>query len=360
MEHFFCKTKIIFGSGAVAALKNLHIRRLFLVCDPFFEKNGIAKKIITTAKADESRIFSEVVPDPSVHLVARGAAQVRDYSPDALISLGGGSAMDCAKAMIFFSGCKPTQIAIPTTSGSGSEVTDFAILTHEGVKHPLVDGNIRPDIAILDGDLVSSMPPTLVADGGFDLISHALEAYVAANAGTFSSLYAVQALKIAMAQLQTSFDGDNPSRENIHMAATMAGIAFSNAGLGLCHAISHSLGGSFHIPHGRLNAILLPNVMEFNAAVCHHRYGELARRIGLSSGNDIMAFRSLKTALVRLRHHLGLPETLAQAGASPEQIRTSMDALVSAALADPCCNTNPLPPTAEAVKRIITEVCGRE
>lgn len=360
MEHFFCKTKIISGAGAVAALEDLHIRRLFLVCDPFFEKNGTAQNIIAAANAAESRIFSDVVPDPSVQLVARGAALVRDFSPDALISLGGGSAMDCAKAMAFFSGCKPTQIAIPTTSGSGSEVTDFAILTHAGVKHPLVDSSVRPDIAILDENLVSSMPAALVADGGFDLISHALEAYVAVHAGAFSDLYAVQALKIALSQLQASFGGDKPMRGNVHMAATMAGIAFSNAGLGLCHAISHSLGGAFHIPHGRLNAILLPSVMEVNAAVCRHRYGELSRSIGLSTGNDVMAFRALKAALLRLRHNLHLPETLAQAGVSPLQIQNSMDALVSATLADPCCDTNPLSPTPEVVKQIITEVCGRE
>lgn len=358
MEAFTCKTNIISGAGAVAALADLHIQRLFLVCDPFFEKNGTAHKVISAAKCDESYLFSQVEPDPTVTLAAKGASAVSTFRPDTVVALGGGSAMDCAKAMAYFSGQTPRMVAIATTSGSGSEVTDFAILTHEGVKHPLVDSSLRPDVAILDSDLVATLPPSLIADGGFDLISHALEAYVATRSGAFSDLLATAAFRTALSGLQASFAADLTQRGAIHLAATMAGLAFSNGGLGLCHAISHSLGGEFHISHGRLNAILLPAVVEVNSQVCAHRYAQLARAVGLSSGSDAMALRSLKNALIRLRRSLSLPETLAQAGVSPIIVRQKLDRLISSVLADPCCQTNPLPPDEETVRHVITEVLG--
>ncbi len=359
MEHFFCKTKIIFGANAISELKALHIQRLFLVCDPFFAQNGTAQKLIVAANAKESQVFSQVVPDPSVHLAAEGAAKLQSFQPDTVVALGGGSAMDSAKAMTFFSGLHPTFIAVPTTSGSGSEVTDFAILTHDGVKHPLVDESLKPDIAILDTDLVSSLPPALIADGGFDLISHVLEAYVATNAGILSDTMASKGFEIALQELAASYNGNLDSRGKMHTAATMAGIAFSQAGLGICHAISHSLGGAFHIPHGRLNAILLPAVLDANAEVCLAKYACLARQAGISTGNDVLSFRALKNALLRLRRNLKLPETLAQAGVAPVKVQQQLDSLVEAALQDGCCSTNPKTADAATVKKIITEVMGR-
>lgn len=359
MEKFHCKTKIITGAGAIAALKELNIGKLFLVCDPFFRNNGTAQRILEAAGSPESRIFSDIVPDPPVEMAAKGALQVKSFRPDAVVALGGGSSMDSAKAMAYFSGVKTMLIAIPTTSGSGSEVTDFAILTHKGVKHPLVDEKIKPDIAIVDSDLVASLPPSLIADGGFDLISHALEAYVAANHSMLSDLMAEAAFRTAMGGLQASYHGDLDCRAALHTAATMAGVAFSQAGLGMCHAIAHSLGGEFHTPHGRLNAILLPAVIEHNAPVCAHRYAELARAAGLSGGSDNIALRALKTALVRLRKALMLPETLAQAGIPTAAVEEKMERLIEAALLDPCCSTNPLRPEKDMVRSILTQVTGR-
>lgn len=360
MDFFNCKTKIVSGSGAISALADLHIKRLFLVCDPFFKENGKAEQILSAAQNPQSVVFSQVKPDPSVRLAAEGALAVRNFSPDALVALGGGSAMDCAKAMACFSGVRPLLIAIPTTSGSGSEVTNFAILTHNGVKHPLVDDGIRPDMAILDDDLVTSLPPGLIADGGFDLISHALESYVATNANSFSDLFAQQAFCAAISHLQASFSGKTEVRGELHRAATMAGIAFSQSGLGLCHALSHSLGGEFHIPHGRLNAILLPHIIEINAAVGSRRYAALARLAGLSSGADATALRALKNAILRLRRSLRLPETLAQAGVDAAAVREKMPQLVAACLSDPCCATNPRTVDGAAVRQIILQVCGNE
>ncbi len=358
MEHFFCKTKIIAGAGAVAALGQAGIQRLLLVADPFFFENGVAERITALARAEATEIFRKVTPDPSVTLAAEGAAAVRAFVPDTIVALGGGSAMDCAKAMAYFSGCKTRLIAIPTTSGSGSEVTDFAILTHGGVKHPLVDDKLRPDTAILDSELLTALPKKLIAEGGFDLISHALEAWAATGAGAITDALAADAFRTALENLPRSYAGDASVRMGIHTAATMAGIAFSQAGLGLCHAISHSLGGEFHIPHGRLNAILLPAVVDSNARICACRYAALARRCGLSTGADTIAVRSLKNVLIRLRRTLELPQTLAQAGIAPQAVQDKMDALVTAALADPCCAANPGKPGDATVRQILREAMG--
>lgn len=360
MEHFFCKTEIISGAHAFDALAQLHISRLFLVCDPFFRDNGTAQILSDAAKAEDSFVFSDISPDPDVRTVAKGVAALRAFAPDTVVALGGGSAMDAAKAILYFSEQSAHLIAVPTTSGSGSEVTDFAILTHEGVKHPLVDARLRPDIALLDASVLTALPPSLVADGGFDLVSHAVEAWVATHASALSDMCALRALKTAFACLPASFRSDTSVRLNVHEAATMAGIAFSNAGLGLCHALSHSLGGEFHIPHGRLNAILLPAVVEHNATVGCHRYAALARELGLSAASDAPAFRALKNALLCLRRNLRLPQTLSEAGISPTQVRQKTESLVTAALEDPCCQTNPLPPTRSLVSQILAEVTGSE
>ena len=360
MEQFFCKTKIFSGPGSLSVLAELHINRLLIVTDPYFSENGTAQHIASLAKAPQVEIFSQVAPDPSVELAARGTQVVQTFQPDAILALGGGSAMDCAKAMAYFSDSSALFIAVPTTSGSGSEVTDFAILTHNGVKHPLVDSKLQPQIAILDSDLLTSLPPKLIADTGFDLISHALEAWVAAGASPISDALASEAFSSAFTALPRSFSGDLTARQSVHTAATMAGMAFSCAGLGLCHAISHALGGEFHTPHGRLNAILLPAVLDVNAEKALHRYAALSRRLGLSAGADPMAMRSLKNTLLQLRRSLGLPQTLAEAGIRPSQLRAKLEAITTAALADPCCSTNPVKPEAHHVRQILHQVMGHD
>ncbi len=356
MSNFEIPTQIITGCAS-QILKEMRIGRLLLVCDPFFAQNGTAEAI---AQAEAVEIFDRVAPDPSLTLAAKGASLVQAFRPDVIVALGGGSAMDCAKAMAYFSGLQPRLIAIPTTSGSGSEVTDFAILTHEGIKHPLVDAKLRPDTAILDESLLTALPASLIADGGFDLISHALEAIAATGAGKISDALATDAFCTALSALPRSYAGERALRLDIHTAATMAGMAFSQAGLGLCHAASHALGGEFHIPHGRLNAILLPAVIDCNAPAAAGRYAALARKAGLSTGADTIALRSLKNALLRLRRQLQMPDTLAQAGVAPQALRSKLDVLAEAILADPCCRTNPLPVTKDTARRLLQEVMGRE
>ena len=358
MEQFFCKVKIISGGGSLASLAQLHIKRLLIVADPFFYENGTANHIAHLSCAQKVDVFHKVAPDPSVALAAEGTQLVQQFQPDTIVALGGGSAMDCAKAMAYFSGLNVRLIAVPTTSGSGSEVTDFAILTHNGVKHPLIDEKLRPEIAILDSDLLQNLPPKLIADGGFDLISHAVEAWAATGAGKISDALAVDALKTTLVQLPKSYAGDQSARLLVHTAATMAGMAFCTAGLGLCHALSHALGGEFHTPHGRLNAIVLPSVIDCNAEKVLGRYAALSRLLGLSSGADAIALRALKNTLCRLRRELGLPDTLAGAGIEPHEVREKMETLVAAALADPCCATNPVQPEPHHIRQILHQVMG--
>ena len=359
MFEFFCGTKIIWGTGAVETLQQLQAKRLFLVTDPFFVKNGTAQRIAQKAKAEETEIFQEVAPDPSVELAARGTARLKAFAPDLVVALGGGSAMDCAKAMVYFSGTTARLAAIPTTSGSGSEVTDFAILTHDGVKHPLVDKRLIPDVAILDDELLREMPPSLIADAGFDILAHALEAYVGKHAGSFTDASAADALSQAFAALPASFAGNQAVRLQIHVAATMAGVAFHQAGLGLCHAIAHVLGGRYHVPHGRLNAILLPAVVSCNQHAAGKKYAALSRKAGFGGSAETVAVRNLCNALTHMRKQLRLPETLAQAGISPQEIWYSMDDIVKDVLLDACCETNPMKVEDFMVRKVLEEVMGR-
>jgi alcohol dehydrogenase class IV len=359
MEQFLCKTKIISGAGAIAALGELKSQRFLLVTDPFFMQNGTAEKIAQITGAKHIKIFDKVKPDPTVELAAEGTAIVKEFQPDTVAALGGGSALDCAKAMVYFSDQPIRLVAIPTTSGSGSEVTDFAVLTHKQVKHPLVDAALQPALAILDSDLLQQLPATLVADCGFDVLAHAVEAYVATGAGEISNALAQSAFTVVYANLPASFAGNRQVRQRIHTASTMAGMAFTQAGLGLCHALAHALGGVFHIPHGRLNAILLPAVVSCNAYGAGAKYAKLARAAGLGGTADTMAVRNLKNGLQRLRQELGMPQTLQQAGILPRQVWDCSRAVVAATLADPCCKTNPVLVEDFMVRRVLEEVTGR-
>jgi 1-propanol dehydrogenase len=359
LDEFNCRTRVISGPGAVSKLGEMGAKRVFLVTDSYFYKNGTADRIAACAKGEQVEIFSDVRPDPTVELAAEGTAKLKAFGPDLIVALGGGSAMDCAKAMAWFGGQGAKLVAIPTTSGSGSEVTDFAILTHNKVKHPLIDRRLRPDVAILDSDLLQELPPALIADSGYDVICHALEAYVATGAGVFTDALARDAFRSAFSALPASFAGRKEVRLKIHQAATMAGMAFSQAGLGLCHAMAHAMGGLFHVPHGRLNAILLPSVVSCNAHVAGAKYAELARAAGIGGSADTVAVRNLRNALIRLRRDLELPQTLAEAGIAPRDVWAATGEIVEATLADPCCETNPMKAEDFLIRRILEEVTGR-
>lgn len=359
MQEFYCKTKILSGKNALDWLDGRKCRSLLVVADPYFAQNGWAEKLAQRVQAEKRAFFTGVKPDPTVELAAEGTALMRQEQPDLLIALGGGSAMDTAKAMVYFAGEGVTFVAIPTTSGSGSEVTNFSILTHGNVKHPLIDGRMQPDVAILSGELLENLPPSLVADGGFDVLSHAVESFVAAKADPMTRALAGNAFAAMFAGLPASFRGDTGIREKLHLASTMAGIAFSQSGLGLCHALSHSLGGVFHIPHGRLNAILLPEVIACNAHFAGGDYARLARMAGLGGSADTIGVRNLRNALIHLRKELRLPATLKEAGIAPQKLWHHSKDLVDAALKDPCMQTNPVRCEAFQLRRILEAVSGR-
>ena len=359
MVAFSCKTKIISGNGAAAVLSEVQAKRVFLVADPYFVKDGTADRVLRVTNAQYTEIFDGVQPDPTVELVAMGTLKLKKFKPDMIIALGGGSAIDCAKAMRFFAGDENTFAAIPTTSGSGSEVTDFAVLTHNEAKYPLVDEKLRPDIAVLDGDLLMKLPKSLVADAGFDVLAHALEAYVALGSGAVTDCLAKEAFSAAFKMLPMSYVGVTDVRLKIHEASCLAGMAFTQAGLGICHALSHALGGVFHIPHGRLNAVLLPAVVGANSLYAGAKYAEIAKNAGVGGGAESILVRNLKNALVRLRKDLNLPETLQQAGADLKILKSRQGEIIQTALNDPCCKTNPAPVTENLLRQVLGEVAGR-
>ncbi len=359
MQKFASNTKIYTGRGSLSVLKTLVKGKLLVVTDPYFMKNGTAQRIAGLSGAAQVQYFDQVQPDPEVTLAAKGASAVQAFGPDTVLALGGGSAMDCAKAMTYFSGSAATLIAVPTTSGSGSEVTDFSILTHDGIKHPLVDEKLVPQAAILDGELLDSLPGSLIADTGFDALSHALEACAATGASAITDSLAQGAFCTVMDCLEASYRGDKTVRQSIHEASCMAGMAFSQAGLGLCHALAHSLGGLYHLPHGRLNAILLPAVVDFNASAAGHKYAHMARLAGIGGASDAMAVRSLKAALVRLRRLLALPGSLQEAGVEPARLVGDMELICKAALEDGCVGTNPVPVTKQDICHILHRVKSR-
>lgn len=352
-------TKIVSGDGALEALREFGAERVLVVCDPFFQENGWGQRVAEATGAARWEIFHKVAPDPTVTLAAEGTGVLKALEPELVVALGGGSAMDLAKAMVYFSGTGAALAAVPTTSGSGSEVTDFAILTHNGVKHPLVDGKLRPRMAVLDTRVLDSLPKSLIADGGFDAICHGVEAYVAKNAGAISDCLALEAFRRVMALLPASWGGDKSCRLRIHEASTMAGMAFSQAGLGLCHAASHVLGGRFHVPHGRLNAILLPPVISCNAHAAGDRYARMAQEAGMIGSAQTLGVRNLKNALVKLRRELNMPGSLREAGVDPRQLRSEMDSLVKAVMEDPCCATNPIKVEPFMVRAVLEEAAGR-
>ena len=358
LQEFNCKTKILSGDGALTWLEGCKCESLLLVTDPYFMENGWAERIAGLVTAEKRTFFHHIKPDPTVELAAEGTAIMRQTKPDLLIALGGGSAMDTTKAMRYFAGEHEVFVAIPTTSGSGSEVTDFSILTHSGVKHPLIDKRMQPDVAILAKELVEKLPPSLVADGGFDVLSHAMESFVAENTTPMTQALAGNAFATVFDRLTASFRGDQRAREEVHLASCMAGLAFSQSGLGMCHALSHALGGVFHLPHGRLNAILLPQIVTANTVAAGREYAKLARMAGLGGSGDTMAVRNLKNALIRLRKELQLPGSLQEAGISPQKVRQHRAQIVEAALKDPCMDTNPVKADAFVMGSILDAVTG--
>ena len=353
MERFAIKPEIWFGLGALAALEKLAGKRVLLVTDGFLSSSGLAKRAAERFTGPVE-IFDKVEPDPSLKLVAEGVAALEHFQPDVVVAFGGGSPMDCAKAMCWFSKRRPPLWCIPTTAGTGSEVTSFAVLTdtERGIKYPLVEEGLLPETAILDPDLLEGVPPKVTADTGMDVLTHAAEGFVAKGNSPFSDALAERAFTLAYERLPAAFAGDLGAKGDMLLASCMAGMAFNAAGLGVCHAMAHALGGRFHLPHGRLNAVLLPAVVLRNAGDrrAAARYAALAKACGLAGTS-----RALSAALARLRTALDLPDRLP---VEPEKLKAALDDLSAAALADGCMATNPIPLRADEVKDLLARAGG--
>ena len=380
MKSFGIHTQIYFGEGALERLQQIPYKRVLIITDPFVVASGMIDLIthpLENARIDYS-IFKDVVPDPPVEKIAVGVKAMLEYKPDCIVAVGGGSAIDSSKSIREFAlQADPygtcALIAIPTTSGTGSEVTSFAVISdpQAKMKYPLVSPDLTPDEAILDAELVRSVPPAITADTGMDVFTHALEAYVSTNNNEFSAALAEKAIEIiGVFLLRAYLDGnDMHARQKMHAASCLAGLAFNSASLGLNHGMAHQLGSNFHIPHGRANAMLLPHIIEFNANINKHsrsqkeylpavkKYATVANNLGLSSYNKIMSVRSLVNWTQFMLKEMDIPLSISQMGnITEEEYMAAIPAMADAAVADACTATNPRPVTRADVMQIYRDL----
>lgn len=387
---------------ALDELKNvMGKKKAFLVTDSFLYKNGFTKCI--TDKLDEMGIahttFSNVEPDPTLACAKEGAALMKSFEPDVIIALGGGSAMDAAKimwvlyehpeadfldmAMRFLDirkrvytfpkmGEKAYFIAIPTSAGTGSEVTPFAVITDEksGIKYPLADYELLPDMAIIDTDLHMSAPKGLTAASGIDAVTHALEAIASMLATDYTDGLAKQALKVIFDYLPRAYDNgltDYEAREKMANAATMAGMAFANAFLGVCHSMAHKLGAFYHLPHGVANALMIDEVLRFNASEVPakmgtfsqydhpktlRKYAEVAETLGIEGKNDKEKLENLIKAIDELKAKVGIKKTIKEYGVDENEFLKRLDDMVEQAFDDQCTGANPRYPLMSEIKQM--------
>ena len=380
MKSFGIHTQIYFGEGALQRLQEIPYKKVMIITDPFVVASGMIDLIthpLENARIDYS-IFKDVVPDPPVEKIAVGVKAMLEYKPDCIVAVGGGSAIDSSKSIREFAlQAEPygtcALIAIPTTSGTGSEVTSFAVISdpQAKMKYPLVSPDLTPDEAILDAELVRSVPPAITADTGMDVFTHALEAYVSTNNNEFSAALAEKAIEIiGVFLLRAYLDGnDMHARQKMHAASCLAGLAFNSASLGLNHGMAHQLGSNFHIPHGRANAMLLPHIIEFNANINKHsrsqkeylpavkKYATVANNLGLSSYNKIMSVRSLVNWTQFMLKEMDIPLSISQMGnITEEEYMAAIPAMADAAVADACTATNPRPVTRADVMQIYRDL----
>ncbi len=394
MQWFKVPPKVYFEKDSTQYLEKMpDISRVMVVTDETMVKLGYVEKLEyylrKRTKPVYIEVFSDVEPDPSVDTVERGRAMMEAFQPDCIIALGGGSPMDAAKAMWLFYeypdtsfhslkqkfldirkrvykyprlGRKAKFVAIPTTSGTGSEVTSFAVITDKkegNTKYPLADYELTPDVAIIDPAFVYSLPKTAVADTGMDVLTHAIEAYVSVMANDYTDGLALQAIRLVFQYLEPSYHQADPlAREKMHNASTIAGMAFANAFLGINHSLAHKWGGEYHTAHGRTNAILMPHVIKYNAQkptkfasfpkyarfIADERYAEIARMLNLPAKTTEEGVRSLIEAIRKLNRSLGIPESFIELGFDKTDFEAKVDGLADRAFEDQCTTANPKMP----------------
>ncbi len=376
MKRFKLKTDIIFGNDALGVLKTIASDSAVLFTDAFMVSSGTAdalKAYMTACK--NITVFSDVKPDPPVELISQAVKFVMDVNADTVFALGGGSAIDAAKSTLMIIrehyGKNIKLIAIPTTSGTGSEVTQFSVITDTaaGKKLPLVDESMLPEIAVLDAELVKSVPPAITADTGFDVLTHALEAYISTEANDFSDALAEKAVELVADNLVPVYKNgaDLDARAKMHTASCLAGIAFNEVSLGINHGIAHALGAQFHIPHGRANAMLLPHVLYFNAELdikfcvkndCKtaDKLELLARRLGYPANSPDIGVRNMIQRIKEFQRILKIPTTLGDAGVTKSQYEKVKDFIIESALNDACTATNPRKASPKDVEGILEKI----
>ncbi|OAA90917.1 iron-containing alcohol dehydrogenase [Clostridium ljungdahlii] len=365
MARFTLPRDIYFGENSLETLKDLDGKKAVIVVGGGSMKRfGFLDKVVDYLKEAgiESKLIEGVEPDPSVETVMNGAKLMREYEPDLIVSIGGGSPIDAAKAMWIFYEYpeftfkeavvpfglpklrqKATFIAIPSTSGTATEVTAFSVITDykAKIKYPLADFNLTPDIAIIDPALAQTMPPKLTAHTGMDALTHAIEAYVAGLHSVFSDPLAIQAIVMVHQYLIKSYNEDKEARNQMHLAQCLAGMAFSNALLGITHSLAHKTGAVFHIPHGCANAIYLPYVIDFNKKACAPRYAEIARSLKLPGNTDDELVDSLTNMIKDMNKSMDIPLTLKDYGVDEKEFKDSEDFIAHNAVLDACTGSNP-------------------
>ena len=383
MARFTLPRDVYHGKGSLAELKNLGGKKAILVVGGgSMKRQGFLDKAINYLKEGgmEVELFEGVEPDPSVETVMRGAEAMRAFEPDWIVSMGGGSPIDAAKAMwafyeypdvTFEELCIPFNFptlrqkakfaAIPTTSGTATEVTAFSVITNyqTGVKYPLADFNITPDVAIVDPELVEGLPAKQVAYTGMDALTHAIEAYVSTANCSFTDPLALQAIEMVFDYLPASYRGNMVAREEMHYAQCLAGMAFSNALLGIVHSMAHKTGAAFstgHITHGCANAMYLPYVIKYNAkdAVAAHRYAEIARRMGLVGTSEQALINALCEKIDDFNVQMNIPKTLKEFGIIEEEFKEKIATISELAVGDACTGTNPRAIDPATMERLFT------
>ena len=383
MSRFCLPRDIYHGKGCLEELKNLKGNKAMLVVGGgSMKRQGFLDKAVNYLKEAkmEVQVFEGVEPDPSVETVMKGAEAMRAFQPDWIVAMGGGSPIDAAKAMwafyeypevTFEDLCKPFNFpelrqkarfaAIPSTSGTATEVTAFSVITdyHTGVKYPLADFNITPDVAIVDPDLVSGLPVKQVAYTGMDALTHAIEAYVSTLHGPFTDPLALQAIEMVLDYLPASYNMNMDAREQMHYAQCLAGMAFSNALLGIVHSMAHKTGAAFstgHIPHGCANAIYLPYVIQYNAKnpEAAERYAEIARRMGLDGNSRQALINSLRKKIQDFNKQMNIPLTLKDFGIQEEEFKEKLPKIAELAVGDACTGSNPREITPAQMEKLLT------
>ena len=403
MQWFKLPEKIFFELNSLQYLQKMEgLERVFIVCDPGMVQFGYAQKVIDELNKRPNQVqfemFSDVEPNPSTNTVYAGTDMIKKFKPDTIIAIGGGSAIDAAKGMWLFyehpeteffgakqkfldirkrtykmeAAKKAKMVCIPTTSGTGAEVTPFAVITDSEthVKYPLADYALTPDVAIIDPQFVMSVPASVTADTGMDVLTHALESYVSVMASDYTRGLSLQAIKLVFDYLEESVKNPNlENREKMHNASTMAGMAFANAFLGICHSIAHKIGGEYGIPHGRTNAILLPHIIRYNAKDpskhalfpkydyfrADEDYADVARFLGLQGNTTAELVDALATEVEELGKRVGIDMNLKAQGVTQETLDSTVDRMAELAYEDQCTTANPKEPLISELKQIIID-----